>query len=406
MRTVPSSSAPLRQAGMSLIELMVAMVISVVLMLGVVSLFSASRTGSSLETAIAGIQENERFATNVLTAYVREAGNYGCISGSSSLTSLINGSAGNFFYDFTQGINGYEAAQTEPGRATQIYPYLLQGMEKPGSIAYETDIAPNTPDLTTATLVTGGNILSNAISPSDVLVVREGTSSTLSNVLAPYATPSATALSASAVPATVQPGSFAVITNCVTGTAFQITGITPAPGSTTATPYTVSYAVGVGTPGNSQTGLGQTYGAGSILVSPNTIVLYVGKALDGTEALMQASLVNSTTALQTQELVSDVENMQILYGIDTTGTKVPAYYTTADQVPLWSEVVSVRIGLLMKSQSQNYHDVNKSIEQAGIRSTANTTPINVNGTWMLPQPNDYDILRVLILTIGIRNRTQ
>jgi type IV pilus assembly protein PilW len=52
-----------RQHGLSLIELMVALSIGAFLMLGIVTVFLANKDSSALENSLARLQENGRFAS-------------------------------------------------------------------------------------------------------------------------------------------------------------------------------------------------------------------------------------------------------------------------------------------------------------------------------------------------------
>mgnify|MGYP001940377819 FL=1 len=67
-------------AGLSLVELMVALVISLVLMLGVVQVFIASQTASRLSEGASRVQENARFALDFLERDIRMAGHMGCVN--------------------------------------------------------------------------------------------------------------------------------------------------------------------------------------------------------------------------------------------------------------------------------------------------------------------------------------
>ena len=67
----------MRQAGLSLVELMIAMVIGLLLMLGVIQVFIASQAASRLSEGVARVQENGRFALDFLERDVRMAGHMG-----------------------------------------------------------------------------------------------------------------------------------------------------------------------------------------------------------------------------------------------------------------------------------------------------------------------------------------
>lgn len=63
-----------RQKGLSLVELMVAMVLSLFLLAGVITIFVNTKTSYSGQEALAALQENERLAASVLANTIRQAG--------------------------------------------------------------------------------------------------------------------------------------------------------------------------------------------------------------------------------------------------------------------------------------------------------------------------------------------
>lgn len=75
-----------KQQGLSLIELMVAILISSVLLLGVLELFSNTSATDKTNTALARVQESGRVALEVIGADARRAGYQGCSSSSNPLT--------------------------------------------------------------------------------------------------------------------------------------------------------------------------------------------------------------------------------------------------------------------------------------------------------------------------------
>jgi type IV pilus assembly protein PilW len=92
-------------------------------------------------------------------------------------------------------------------------------------------------------------------------------------------------------------------------------------------------------------------------------------------------------------LVEGIENMQILYGIDTD-TKpdgIPNYYTSAFATatdPLWQKVVTVRISLLLRTMEDNIAE-----EPLAYRFNGDTNT-----------PTDNRIRRVFTNTFALRNR--
>lgn len=92
-----TSSKAARQTGLSLIELMIAITLSSLLMLGVVQIFLSSKATYTSNQALSAIQESGRFAIELLARDIRNTGYKGqCLSvpinhldnGSSSLWSL------------------------------------------------------------------------------------------------------------------------------------------------------------------------------------------------------------------------------------------------------------------------------------------------------------------------------
>ena len=182
-------------------------------------------------------------------------------------------------------------------------------------------------------------------------------------------------------------GEVALMSNCIVADAFQITNINGAQVQHSKN-NTMS-------PGNSQTKFIDQFGANAQLVLPDSYIFYIANGSDGSPSLYQADLNGGGgSALVSKELVSGVDNMQVLYGVDTSGGGSPAYYTTADVVQsngLWSDVVSVEIGLLVRSGT------------GAVTKPASGTTYDVLGT-KITAPADTRLRHVFTTVIGLRNR--
>ncbi len=77
MLTVPSSLR-LRQRGLSLVEIMVALALGAVITLGIVQMFTANRATYQANMGQARLQENARFALEFMAQPLRSAGAAGC----------------------------------------------------------------------------------------------------------------------------------------------------------------------------------------------------------------------------------------------------------------------------------------------------------------------------------------
>jgi type IV pilus assembly protein PilW len=129
-------------------------------------------------------------------------------------------------------------------------------------------------------------------------------------------------------------------------------------------------------------------------------LFYVGKRGDiaaNSPALFQSQLSAIGTAGAAVELIEGVETMQILYGVNLdqdVGNTVDAYLP-ADQVPVWNNVVSVRISLLMQA-------IEDSIVPLAQQYTFDGVTYGPAGAGALPP--DTRVRRVFTNTISLRNR--
>jgi type IV pilus assembly protein PilW len=92
--------------------------------------------------------------------------------------------------------------------------------------------------------------------------------------------------------------------------------------------------------------------------------------------------------------------MQILYGVDTTADGAVDSYSTADAVANWSQVLGVRISLLMVSRQ----------DEQGITTKSQTYTLDMNGdgdvadTGETVTPTDRLLRKVFTTTIAVKNR--
>jgi type IV pilus assembly protein PilW len=107
-----SNHPPLRprggQRGFSLIELVVAMVVAVFLLAGLFQVLQGNMTTSSDQTALAQLQDNERFAMQVYTNMIESAGYYPTLTpaGQQNVLATVLFADGTDFPTAGQGITG------------------------------------------------------------------------------------------------------------------------------------------------------------------------------------------------------------------------------------------------------------------------------------------------------------
>lgn len=373
----PQAHRPYQQ-GLSLVELMVALAISTLILIGLVYVFTNSRLIYNTDESVARSQENGRFAMEFLARDIRMAGNMGCLGNfdPDKINNYVADKNTSPVTDLTRGgIEGFEFNGTSPGN-TYSLPTL-----------YPATLVSNTvPALIPA-------LLPSAVAGSDVLVLRfmdgEGAR------LAPPYTNGAQVFVTQ--PNNIEDNQILIATDCRRASVFQATAVSSSAGNTN-----VAHASG-GTPGNTCPNWdspgcpGQDFKDGGNIARFNTFVYYIGIGAYGGPSLMRRNWTTGTA--RDDELVEGVENMQVLYGVNSLGNaRVAAdQYVPANFVANWSQVVSARVALLVAGQI--------SAKTSGQSELApDTAAYSVAGVTLNPPANDRHQRRVFTTTVRLRNR--
>jgi len=369
-----------RVRGFTMVELLVAVTLSILVMGGLMSVFLGAKTSFQSTSGVGNLTEGGRFAIDFLTRAVRGAGTMGCASSNVTDVSNLNGGT-TLPLNFSQPLWAYEATGTAPAN---------------------TIVLPAVPVTAGAWLPALDPLLSALPNPpvagSDVLVVRTTMQQSAGIYVTAIAPGTTTFSVASTAPTITGPGSLlannlALITDCTQATVFEMTGVAGT---------TITHSAGGGLPGNLTGPFAGTYGAGSMVYVPDTIVYYIGIGADGDGALFSVDL-NGTGVFQTpQELVPDVENMQVLFGVDTVGNNAVTQYFKAQTVPPspattpnsdYNSVVSVKVALLAASPAN------------ALPPPAPTVPVTYNLLGTLVQaPLDRRARKVFEATIAVRSK--
>jgi type IV pilus assembly protein PilW len=132
----------------------------------------------------------------------------------------------------------------------------------------------------------------------------------------------------------------------------------------------------------------------------------------GIPALRRWSLVGGSTgpAFDSQEIIPGVEDMQIQFGIDPTGNRgIAARYVNPSAIPAGAQVISVRIWLLVRSETREFNFVDGRLYEYGDRVSAvnggcNVTNLNATGAATCAYAPGDGFRRLLVSrTIQIRN---
>lgn len=364
--------------GLSLIELLIAMVLGLSLATGVMQLYVSNSTAERDQEARLRIQENGRFGLNFLGQQIRMAGYLGCLGAIDGTTVNITLAAIPLAFQPQFGVQGWEAAGTDPGQINN----------SANNVAV---VASNTAEWTTS----GANVIPvvNAVPNSDIIRVwgAEGAPGIVS-AITPGVTPTMVVDTAIGLVA----NDFVLVSDCEQADIVQACTVTdnaPALNSTISLSNTCVPGNTPSTPISSE--------APAEAVKLQGTLFWVGKRGDvatNPPALFRARLAANGTVGVAEELIEGVESMQILYGesLDGDVRSTVDTYVPADQVVNWLNVISVRISLLMQS-----------VEDGSVPSPQSYTFNGVvyngaGGNGNLPA--DDRVRRVFTSTINLRNR--
>jgi type IV pilus assembly protein PilW len=361
-------------SGMTLVELLVAMVVGMVLLGGVYVSFTSSTTTNSMNEQLSRIQENGRFATSLLTGEVRDAGYVGCLNDVTSFKNVLApfdpsnpDTVESFLYDFSSALHGFEAN----GDGT-----WNDGNEDDENFTWN--------ELNTQFAL---DFTKEPDQLSDILVIRGmDTSSIVLDVVPSAASADMKVAGTAEELDTIEDFDVLLVSDCRHAAVFQVTNYND-DGNMVHNTGTVSFG-----PGNYTKLLEHPDGKfeeGSIF-KPVTSVYFI--RINSNDI---PSLYKSLPGLDsTVEIAEGVESMQIRYGEDTSDDRIADVYVSADAVTDWENVVSVRIGLLLRSIDELLHgEVDDS-----------DYDIDGDGVTDFTAPGDRHLRVVMSATVGIRNR--
>ena len=373
-----------RQQGLSLVELMVAMVLGLILSAGIIQLFVGSKQTYRFHDAMSRVQENARFAIDALSYDLRMAGDMGCSSYVQNINNTLRTGAGFTPSTFNPGagIQGWEALGTGAGATFNLPAYNAAVQEAggagnanwPTSGGAELDI--NTWSVPGSDIVRIWRGLDNL---ATINSISPGAAQTVLNV-----TPNAN----------ISDDDILLLTDCQSSDWVQACNVQPV-GSGASINAVLSSGC---SPGNVTTAPLLTQPGGQ-LVKLESFIYYVGKRNDDANSppgLFRRALGvvggNAAMAGAPEEVVEGVESMQVLYGVDTDGDRTVDQYVTADLVGDWATVLSVQIALLMVA-NETSDDITGAASYSLGDVTANAA-------------NDRRLRQVFHNSITLRNRVQ
>ncbi len=292
--------------GLSMVELLVALALGLIITAAVLQMFLASKTTYRMQEALARVQENGRFAIGQLANDIRMAGYMGCSNVDRMEVNIIADPPSSYSFSSSTVVTGIDNVG-----ATNSW---------------------------------------SAVAGSDVLEIRRGSNTGVKltgNMSADNANIQITDNSPG-----FEAGDALFITDCTSADLFRATNVSAGNGQGNGGQVTIAHANN----NNTTNRLSKTYGTDAEVMAFESVAYFIRNSGRTTPsgAAIPALFVSSRTAgtsgvTTTYELIEGVENMQLEYGVDTSGDGAADAYRTASNVSDWSRVVSVRVNLLLRS---------------------------------------------------------
>lgn len=337
-------SVPARARGLSLVELMIALLLGAFLVAALIQFFLGNRLTYMANEGFARVQESGRFALEDIKRELRQTGTHGFCAARLGIRNHLNdcGDFNNTVFDPDRPVVGFEYRNSGPG---------------------DTLTLPASPDPAAASAndwssSTAGSQLPSAlegevIPRSDVLIIRR--LELVPGVTSAGTTPAGnTAINLTAAHG-LPDDAIVLVTNCSSG-ADLFHNRTNA--SATAFSRAAGASCGANGPGNQVPGMWSTAYDQSMQVYQQTAVAwYLGLNADTGEPGLYRMEFGTGTA-SSSEIIEGVENLQVLYGYSRPASaggdgQSVNNWLTADQVPDWGLVIAARLEFVVRSPEQS-----------------------------------------------------
>ena len=343
------------QKGVSLIELMVALLLGLVLIAGIGHLFLSANRTYMLQDELSRIQENARVAMDILARDIRMVGFTGCPE-QSDLANAVSTNTDNreWMAHFDKGILGIPASQKDRVDTNADSEIIIVH-----KLDLDSGLTVSSHNTSTATLTSNS---SHGLSEGDVLALVSQKCDQVSVFTATGNTSGSTIEHISSAASSLfnctshLQGNYNCLSGSVDDDVFSHRGSTIAPVTSIAYYLRDSNSV------------------------PNLYRKIIGETASGQTNYAAA-------------LIEGIESLLLLYGIDSNNDRTPDQYRSASAIGLfnddWSNVVSVRIELLVRSFTE---------------ITDQPRPYFFAGTTHTPA--DRFLRRNFVTTVELRNRVR
>ncbi|AKS40633.1 PilW family protein [Wenzhouxiangella marina] len=374
-------SEPDRQRGVSLVELMVALVLGLLVTAGVLQLFAGQKMTYMNNEGLARVQENGRFAIETLKREVRAVGANGFCAARTNINNHLREDCAGYvdaIFDPNQSFTGWEFDGT--GRNEDYTLDVIETADSGDWGSLVDGVVIDLPDILEDRVVKG----------SDVLVIRSlevipGLTAKNNN----KANSSSIVLEGDSL---VGKNAIVLVTNCSKSDLFQ----------NRTNENSSSFSAGTGncaSPGpgnNNKVNFSTAYDDSMQVFRVRVMAYYIGINQDtGQPGLYRADMSLGTENPVHEELAEGIESLQVLYGYSLPanqggdGQSVD-FWVPGDEVPDWAMVIGIRMSLLVRSPDlAGGAPVQQVFDLSGTRIT---------------NPSDNRMRRPFLATVSLRNR--
>ena len=304
------------QHGFSFVELMIATLLGLIIGYAVIQIYLTQSQFYKTANSQSVILNVENAIINLVTPTIRSAGFLGCSNTATAISNLntgapaplgsfntvpamiagYNGSGASFTFAQTNPANDNNSAHWSPALPASLSGQVVQGSD----VVIVLGATPNSSPIGVTQISIGSNTLD--------LLTTTG--------------------------ANLSAGQLGTVSDCTKSIIFQITSI----GGNTLT-----QGAGVGTMQNASASFPVSFPVGAQFMPVQETAFFIGQGQGGQSALMRGVL--TTGGWTVEPLVPGVEFMKIQYGIGDN--KLITQYVSANSVPDWTKVYSIRIGFLI-----------------------------------------------------------
>ena len=330
------------QRGVSLIELMIGMALGLIVVVGIGYIYMGSRQSYRVQDNMSRVQENGRYAVDILGRDIRMAGFMGCANLSVISLRTIADPSPNF--SAGAALVGYDngTGWTNPSSITRVSGTDVVMIQKAASTGIN---VTEKMGVTNANIKIGDNTLG------------------------------------------FQAGQALFVTDCTAADLFRATNISGGSGNVTIAHGNNSnsdpnMSCVKGGP-SCDVNLSKTYGTDAEVLAFESLTYFIGTNPAGRPALYRIPITGTAV-----ELVDNVESMQLTFGVDSDGNGTVNQYVAPSAVTDWAKVLTARVSLLMVSPEDSVTDAPQKYVYNGSTVT----------------PADRRLRFIFTSTIGVRNR--